>query len=120
MVYTDLCLRTVHVHCRYESNKRWLRLFALPVRSLGSGLATGTNWASNFVVGLTFLPMMALLSPSVTFALYALVCTGTWVAIWRIYPETAGMGLEAVGGLLSEGWGVEESLRRWSARDAVK
>ena len=92
------------------------RLFALSVRSLGSGLATGTNWGANFVVGLTFLPMMMLLSPTVTFVLYAFICMGSWLAIWTIYPETAGLSLEAVSGLLRDGWGVKESLVRWRNR----
>lgn len=87
-------------------------LFPLNVRSLGSGLATATNWGSNFIVGLTFLPMMQWLSPSWTFALYALVCALGWIAVWRIYPEMSGLGLEEVKGLLADGWGVDESLRR--------
>ena len=87
-------------------------LFPLSVRSLGSSIATATNWASNFVVGLTFLPMMHILSPTWTFVTYAVICLLGWVAAWRIYPETKGMGLEEVGGLLERGWGVEESLRR--------
>ena len=91
-------------------------LFPLSVRSLGSSLATATNWGSNFVIGLTFLPMMEFVTPTVTFALYALVCVGAWMAVWRIYPETAGLGLEEVGGLLREGWGVEESLRKFRER----
>ncbi|KAF2398962.1 general substrate transporter [Trichodelitschia bisporula] len=91
-------------------------LFALRVRSLGSALATATNWGSNFVVGLTFLPLMELISPTGTFAVYALVCAVSWGAVWQIYPETAGLGLEEVGGLLAEGWGVKESLRRFRGR----
>lgn len=87
-------------------------LFPLNVRSLGSALATATNWASNFVVGLTFLPMMELISPGWTFAIYAVVCAVGWVAVWAIYPEMSGLGLEEVKGLLAEGWVVEESLRR--------
>jgi MFS transporter, SP family, solute carrier family 2 (myo-inositol transporter), member 13 len=63
-------------------------------------------------VGLTFLPMMQWLSPSWTFALYALVCALGWIAVWRIYPEMSGLGLEEVKGLLADGWGVDESLRR--------
>ena len=47
-----------------------------------------------------------------TFALYALVCALGWIAVWRIYPEMSGLGLEDVKGLLADGWGVEESLRR--------
>ncbi|OOQ86622.1 Myo-inositol transporter 1 [Penicillium brasilianum] len=87
-------------------------LFPLNVRSLGSGLATATNWGSNFIVGLTFLPMMKWMSPTWTFAVYALVCAVGWFAVRKIYPEMSGLGLEDVKGLLADGWGVEESLRR--------
>ncbi|KAF2093416.1 putative MFS myo-inositol transporter, partial [Rhizodiscina lignyota] len=86
-------------------------LFPLSVRSLGSSLATATNWASNTLIGLTFLPLMDSLTPSWTFTLYAGICAICWWAIWCIYPETAGLGLEDVGGLLKHGWGVSESLR---------
>ena len=92
------------------------RLFTLSVRSLGSGLATATNWAANFVVGLTFLPMLLLLSPSITFALYTLICVGTWLVIRAIYPETAGLSLEDVNHILRDGWGVRESLVSWKNR----
>lgn len=81
-------------------------LFPLSVRSLGSGIATSTNWGSNFLVGLTFLPMMQLLTPSYTFVTYAGICALGWACIWKIYPETMGLGLEDVGSLLKDGWGV--------------
>lgn len=87
-------------------------LFPLNVRSLGSGLASATNWGSNFVVGLTFLPMMEFFTPSWTFAIYALICMAGWMAIFCIYPETKGLSLEEVGALLADGWGVEKSLKR--------
>ncbi|KAJ5263140.1 hypothetical protein N7524_008445 [Penicillium chrysogenum] len=87
-------------------------LFPLNVRSLGSGLATATNWGSNFIIGLTFLPMMEWISPSWTFALYAFVCVVGWIAVWAIYPEMSGLSLEEVKGLLADGWGVTESLQR--------
>ncbi|KAJ5963366.1 uncharacterized protein N7479_003242 [Penicillium vulpinum] len=87
-------------------------LFPLNVRSLGSGLATATNWGSNFIIGLTFLPMMEWISPSWTFALYALVCVIGWAGVWAIYPEMSGLSLEQVKGLLADGWGVRESLQR--------
>jgi SP family myo-inositol transporter-like MFS transporter 13 len=87
-------------------------LFPLNVRSLGSALATATNWGSNFIIGLTFLPMMEFISPSWTFALYALVCVVGWVAVWAIYPEMSGLGLEDVKSLLADSWGVKESLQR--------
>jgi MFS transporter, SP family, solute carrier family 2 (myo-inositol transporter), member 13 len=89
-------------------NVPWMQseLFPLAVRSLGSGVATATNWGANFVIGLTFLPLMDALSPSWTFALYALICVIGSVLVWRIYPETAGLSLEEATALLENGWGV--------------
>ena len=91
-------------------------LFPLSVRAAGAALATATNWASNTLVGLTFLPSLTALGPPATFALYALVCAAAWAAVWRIYPETAGLGLEEVRGLLDGGFGVEESVRGFGRR----
>jgi SP family myo-inositol transporter-like MFS transporter 13 len=89
-------------------NVPWMQseLFPLSVRSVGSGVATATNWAANFAVGLTFLPMMDALSPSWTFVLYAGICTIGLGLVWRIYPETAGLSLEEATALLDNGWGV--------------
>ncbi|MCJ1390423.1 hypothetical protein MMC18_003282 [Xylographa bjoerkii] len=81
-------------------------LFPLSVRAMGSGIATSTNWGTNFVVGLTFLPMMQAMTPVWTFVTYAIVCVVGWFCIWKIYPETRGLGLEEVGELLKDGWGV--------------
>ncbi|KHN97771.1 General substrate transporter [Metarhizium album ARSEF 1941] len=89
-------------------NVPWMQseLFPLSVRSLGSGIATATNWSANFVVGLTFLPLMDALSASWTFVLYALICGIGYALVWRIYPETAGLSLEEATALLERGWGV--------------
>lgn len=87
-------------------------LFPLSVRSLGSGLATATNWGCNFLVGLTFLPMMQFLTPTWTFFTYAVICLLGWWCAWKVYPETRGIGLEEMKDLLKDGWGVKESLRR--------
>ena len=96
-------------------------LFPLSVRSLGSSLSTATNWGLNTIVGLTFLPMMQGLTPTWTFVVYAVVCVVGWVAIWWCYPETMGMEIEEIGGLLQEGWGVEESMERLKRlKDAEK
>jgi len=93
-------------------------LFPLGVRSVGSGLATMTNWLSNTLIGLTFLPMMEALTPTWTFIVYAMICAVAWLTIFRIYPETAGLGLEEVSVLLKDGWGVKEGHKRWEARKA--
>ncbi|KAJ4145280.1 hypothetical protein LMH87_004135 [Akanthomyces muscarius] len=89
-------------------NVPWMQseLFPMAVRSLGSGVSTATNWSANFVIGLTFLPLMDLLTPPWTFALYAGICLVGEVLIWLIYPETAGLSLEEATSLLEHGWGV--------------
>jgi SP family myo-inositol transporter-like MFS transporter 13 len=99
-------------------NVPWMQseLFPLSVRSMGSGLSTSTNWGANFIVGLTFLPMMEFLTPAWTFVIYSGICVTGWVLIWRIYPETKGLSLEETGALLVDGWGVRESLRRADER----
>ncbi|RYN42578.1 Myo-inositol transporter 1 [Alternaria arborescens] len=92
-------------------------LFPLSVRSLGSAMSTATNWGSNTFIGITFLPMMNVFTPVGTFALYAGVCMIAEILIWRIYPETAGLGLEDVGGLLKDGFGVGNSVRKFRERN---
>ncbi|CAK7198983.1 hypothetical protein SEUCBS139899_001651 [Sporothrix eucalyptigena] len=95
-------------------NVPWMQseLFALDVRSLGSGLATATNWCANFVIGLTFLPLMDALTPSWTFVLYAIVCLVGFVLVRACYPETSGLSLEAAASLLdAEDWGVGRRQR---------
>ncbi|TIA52134.1 putative MFS myo-inositol transporter [Aureobasidium pullulans] len=82
-------------------------LFSLSVRSMGSGLATATNWTSNFIVGATFLPMMHTLGPSATFLVYVVVCLIGYAWVWRCYPETKNLELEQVKRLLENGWGVK-------------
>lgn len=91
-------------------------LFPLSVRSLGSAMSTATNWGSNTFIGITFLPMMNIFTPVGTFALYAVVCVIAEITIWKIYPETAGLGLEDVGGLLKDGFGVRDSVRKFEER----
>lgn len=95
-------------------NVPWMQseLFPLNVRSLGSGISTSTNWGANFIVGLTFLPMMVFFTPPWTFVIYAVVCISGWVCILCIYPEMKGLSLEETSALLANGWGVKESLRR--------
>lgn len=92
-------------------NVPWMQseLFPLSVRSLGSGIGTSMNWGANFVVGLTFLPMIDHLTPTFTFIFYAVICVAGWILIRLIYPETQGLSLEETGALLAHGWGVQRS-----------
>lgn len=81
-------------------------LYPSSVRALGSGVATGVSWMGNFVVGLTFLPLMDGSSPSWTLRGFSGVCAVGLVAVWAMYPETAGLTLEEAGSILERGWAV--------------
>lgn len=90
-------------------NVPWMQseLFSLSVRSAGSGIATATNWGANFVIGLTFLPLMDELTPTWTFTLYAIICAIGLSLVWLCYPETSGLSLEEAADLLEDdSWGV--------------
>jgi SP family myo-inositol transporter-like MFS transporter 13 len=81
-------------------------LYPLAVRSLGSGMATSVSWTGNFIMGLTFLPLMDLLSPSWTLVLYAGICTIGCYLVFLLYPEMAGLSLEEAAALLDRGCAV--------------
>ena len=66
-------------------------------------MAAGVNWASNFVISLTFLSMLGYLGPSMTFAFYGLVGLVGMVWIWKVVPETKGYTLEEIEENLARG-----------------
>jgi len=71
-------------------------LYPLGVRSICVGIATATNWISNFVVAATFLSLEEMLGPAGTFSLYGgfALCGFFW--LWWRMPETAGKSLEEI------------------------
>lgn len=88
--------------------------FPMRVRGLGTGMATATNWVLNFVVGATFLPAVEWMwgGAQGLFIVYAVVCGVGWVAVNRVYPETRGLRMEEIEGVLRDGWGVERKRGR--------
>ena len=81
-------------------------LFPLSVRAIGSGIATATNWACNFLVGLTFLPLVGELTLTGAMVAFMVFCVAAGVLVWRYYPETVGMTIEQVSEMLRGGWGT--------------
>jgi hypothetical protein len=71
-------------------------LYPLGVRSLCVGIATATNWMSNFVVSATFLSLEEALGPANTFWLYGSVAAAGFVWLYSAMPETAGKSLEEI------------------------
>lgn len=79
----------------------WLlisEIYPLKIRGLAAGIASGTNWTSNFVVSLTFLTMLQVLGASWTFWLYGLLSLAAWFFSYYLVPETKGRTLEEIEG----------------------
>jgi sugar porter (SP) family MFS transporter len=77
----------------------WLliaEIYPLRVRGIAEGSAAGVNWAFNFLVSLTFLTLVELLGPSLTFWVYALLGIGSWLFSYYLVPETKGRTLEEI------------------------
>jgi sugar porter (SP) family MFS transporter len=77
----------------------WLiiaEIYPLRVRGVAEGTAAGVNWASNFVVSFTFLTLVEVLGPSMTFWVYALLAVASWLFAYYLVPETKGRTLEEI------------------------
>ena len=77
----------------------WLliaEIYPLRVRGIAEGTAAGVNWAFNFLVSLTFLTLVELLGPSLTFWVYAILAIGSWLFSYYLVPETKGRTLEEI------------------------
>ncbi|POS85756.1 MFS general substrate transporter [Erysiphe pulchra] len=82
----------------------WLyppEILPLSIRSKGASLSTATNWACNWIVG----ELTPVLQELITWRLYlvhAFSCAASFVVVYFIYPETAGMRLEDMGALFGD------------------
>ncbi|KAK7442980.1 hypothetical protein VKT23_015924 [Stygiomarasmius scandens] len=91
--------------------------FSLEYRGIGTSLSTATNWAANFLIGSTYLSLMAKITPAGAFGFYAGLCFLGWIFVVFCFPETAGLSLEEVRGVFKGanggkgGFGVRESQR---------
>ncbi|KAI0967921.1 general substrate transporter [Xylaria arbuscula] len=92
-------------------NTAWLssELFAMEVRSMGTMMMTCTCWGSNIIIASTFLTQLQNTTPSGTYGFYAAVCLIGYVAIYFCYPEVAGMTLEDIREVFSDGSGVKKA-----------
>ncbi len=71
-------------------------IYPLRIRGAAMSATMGTNWTMNFVVSLTFLPLVAALGASVTFWIYAAVCIIAIFYATKLVPETKGRTLEEI------------------------
>ena len=77
----------------------WLliaEIYPLKVRGIAEGSAAGVNWAFNFLVSITFLTLVEVLGPGLTFWVYALLAIASWLFSYYLVPETKGRTLEEI------------------------
>ena len=72
-------------------------------RSVGTSVATTTNWISNLLVSVTFLHLTRYLTRYGAFWLYTGIALAGWVFIFLLLPETKGRPLEQVEELFQGG-----------------
>ena len=77
-------------------------------RDFGVSVSTFTNWAANWLVGNTFLTLLATLGQANTFWLFAILNAGFILFVLFLVPETRGVSLESIEHKLLAG----ETLRR--------
>lgn len=77
----------------------WLvvsEIFPLEVRATAMGVAVFSCWFWNFAVSATFLTLLNVLGPSMTFIVYAVMCLISLVFCYYKVPETKGVTLEQI------------------------
>lgn len=77
----------------------WLivsEIFPLEVRATAMGIAVFSCWFWNFAVSSTFLSLLNIMGPSMTFLFYALMCIFSLIFCYFKVPETKGITLEKI------------------------
>lgn len=69
-------------------------LFPNRLRSKGMSVAIVSLWIACTVVTIAFPIMLERLSGGVTFLIFAIICLGSLIFVWRFVPETKGKTLE--------------------------
>lgn len=71
-------------------------IFPLKGRDAGITITTATNWAANWLVGISFLTLINLFGGSGTFWIYAVINLAIMIFIFFFVPETKGVSLEQI------------------------
>lgn len=82
----------------------WLyppEILPLSIRSKGASLSTATNWAFNWLVG-ELTPVLQELIAWRLYLVHAFFCATSFVVVYFIYPETAGVRLEDMDTLFGD------------------
>ncbi|KAJ0413613.1 hypothetical protein BJY00DRAFT_319610 [Aspergillus carlsbadensis] len=75
--------------------------FPLYIRDVGMSFATATTWGFNFIVSLTWLPLVKAFSSQGAFGWYAAWNAFGWVTCYFCLPETKALSLEELDQVFS-------------------
>lgn len=103
-------------------NSAWtgVELFSdVNIRSVGSMYAAATNWAGSLVIACTFLTMLQNITPTGTFAFFAGLCCLSFLFVFFLLPEVAGLELEETTALLQGGFNVGAAAKLSQERKTV-
>ena len=71
-------------------------IMPLKIRGFAMSAATVSNFAFNFIVVLTFLPLLETLGNSATFLIFGLITLVSFFFVYFFVPETKGISLEKI------------------------
>ncbi len=71
-------------------------IMPLKIRGFAMSTATVSNFAFNFIVVLTFLPLLETLGNSATFLIFGLITLVSFFFVYFFVPETKGISLEKI------------------------
>jgi sugar porter (SP) family MFS transporter len=77
----------------------WLlisEIYPARVRAAAMSVATFANWAANFVVTISFLTLLSVITNAGTFFLFGFLTIVAVLYFWRRVPETKGLRLEEI------------------------
>lgn len=69
-------------------------IFPNKVRGVAMAVCTAALWLASFLLTYTFPSLNSSLGTGGTFSLYAVICLGGFLFVWRKIPETKGKSLE--------------------------
>jgi len=85
-------------------------IYPTSVRGVATSITTSVNWTSNFVMSMSFLSIVSVLSEEGAFLLYSLLSLCFVAFFYKYLPETKGVPLENIPRLFYDGkWGKQKN-----------
>jgi MFS transporter, SP family, galactose:H+ symporter len=77
----------------------WLmisEIYPLGIRGRAMGIAVFSNWGANYIVALTFLPLIQAIGIGATYWFFTVICLLSVYFVWKKVPETKGKTFDEI------------------------